>query len=197
MSFCQACGAQTPENDTFCGSCGAKLSPTSEPSWTAPNPEGMVYVNKREKAVINFLSPKCPYCRMKGEIVYVGWQKAKVEHGYGVVTRRQVQSVMKTDRQGRRYTEQAVTEKQERAPISQTTYRHHYHCLSCNNSWTKDTMTKEEDFAPPPATVMKENNTVLTREVVKIPCKYCAMLVDPVRDAKCPSCGANLRIMKR
>ena len=37
---------------------------------------------------------------------------------------------------------------------------------------------------------------VVQREFVKIPCRYCGMLIDPVRDSKCPSCGANLRIGK-
>jgi hypothetical protein len=37
---------------------------------------------------------------------------------------------------------------------------------------------------------------VIQREVIKIPCRYCGMLVDPVRDAKCPSCGANLSMRR-
>lgn len=38
---------------------------------------------------------------------------------------------------------------------------------------------------------------VVQREILKVPCKYCGMLIDPVRDSKCPSCGANLRLVGR
>ena len=34
-------------------------------------------------------------------------------------------------------------------------------------------------------------NTVIEREVIKIPCKYCGNLIDPVRDDRCPRCGAR------
>jgi rubrerythrin len=40
-----------------------------------------------------------------------------------------------------------------------------------------------------PQPVQKET-TIIQREVVKIPCKYCGTLVDPVQDQKCPNCGA-------
>ena len=36
-----------------------------------------------------------------------------------------------------------------------------------------------------------ETNTVVEREIVKIPCKYCGNLIDPVRDDRCPRCGAR------
>ena len=36
----------------------------------------------------------------------------------------------------------------------------------------------------------EEAKTIVTREVVKIPCKYCGALLDPVRDSACPTCGA-------
>ncbi len=38
----------------------------------------------------------------------------------------------------------------------------------------------------------KQETKIIEREVVKIPCKYCGTLVDPVRNEKCPNCGARL-----
>lgn len=35
---------------------------------------------------------------------------------------------------------------------------------------------------------------VVEREVLKIPCKFCGNLIDPIRDTKCPSCGANITL---
>lgn len=34
---------------------------------------------------------------------------------------------------------------------------------------------------------------IIEKEVLKIPCKFCGTLVDPIRNTKCSSCGANLR----
>lgn len=39
-------------------------------------------------------------------------------------------------------------------------------------------------------TIHKE--TIIQREIVKVPCKYCGTLVDPVPNNKCPSCGAKI-----
>ncbi|MGA2875596.1 MAG: hypothetical protein ABSE82_08665 [Nitrososphaerales archaeon] len=37
-----------------------------------------------------------------------------------------------------------------------------------------------------------QRETIIQREVVKIPCKYCKTLMDPVRDKACPNCGAPI-----
>lgn len=41
---------------------------------------------------------------------------------------------------------------------------------------------------PEPPSV--QNDVTTERDAVKIPCKYCEALVDPVRDKTCPNCGA-------
>jgi hypothetical protein len=41
------------------------------------------------------------------------------------------------------------------------------------------------------AQVSKE--TIIQKEVVRIPCKYCNTLLDPVNDATCPNCGAPVK----
>jgi predicted transcriptional regulator len=43
----------------------------------------------------------------------------------------------------------------------------------------------------------QERVVVIQREVVKVPCSYCGMLLDPMRDAVCPSCGANLEMPRK
>ena len=37
-----------------------------------------------------------------------------------------------------------------------------------------------------------QRETIIQREVVKIPCKYCKTLIDPLRDKSCPNCGAPI-----
>ena len=37
-----------------------------------------------------------------------------------------------------------------------------------------------------------ERPVIIQREVVRIPCKYCGALVDPIRNSTCPHCGAKL-----
>jgi Ca2+/Na+ antiporter len=37
-----------------------------------------------------------------------------------------------------------------------------------------------------------EKETIIERDVVRIPCKYCKTLVDPVHDKVCPNCGAPI-----
>ncbi|HVP22580.1 MAG TPA: hypothetical protein VMS77_01555 [Conexivisphaerales archaeon] len=35
-----------------------------------------------------------------------------------------------------------------------------------------------------------EANVVVKEEIIKVPCKFCGTLVDPIRDKACPNCGA-------
>ncbi len=37
-----------------------------------------------------------------------------------------------------------------------------------------------------------QEETIIERESVKIPCKYCKTLIDPVTDKTCPNCGAPI-----
>ncbi|MGA2873923.1 MAG: hypothetical protein ABSE82_00170 [Nitrososphaerales archaeon] len=38
----------------------------------------------------------------------------------------------------------------------------------------------------------ESQESALQRDTVKIPCKYCKALVDPVQDKVCPNCGAPI-----
>ncbi len=46
-----------------------------------------------------------------------------------------------------------------------------------------DDALSEEAAAP-------EANVIVREEIVKVPCKFCGTLVDPIRDKACPNCGA-------
>lgn len=196
MMFCPRCGQQASDDIAYCSRCGMVLQNKTAPGLqSAQESAAIVQVNQKLRSTVNFFSPKCPHCKIKGEMVYVGWERVKVEHGFGVVTRQETQQIRKRDSSGRSYTEQAVTSRQERVPVVRTTFRFHYRCEACQSKWTKETVDQAEDFSPPTAQpTTRENTMVYTREVVKVPCKYCQMLIDPVRDQKCPSCGANLSL---
>ena len=38
---------------------------------------------------------------------------------------------------------------------------------------------------------LSQPTVILEKEVARIPCKFCGNLIDPVRDATCPRCGAR------
>ena len=60
-----------------------------------------------------------------------------------------------------------------------------YRGKSASKSW--DSSVNE---MPQESAIQRE--TIIQREVVKIPCKYCKTLIDPVRDKVCPNCGAPI-----
>jgi len=193
--FCPGCGKQAVPTAVYCSSCGTSIK-TGMPNTALANsnPEPMVRVSQKQRNAINFFSPKCSFCSTKGEIVYLGWQKIKVEHGFGVVVRQQTSTVSKRDVRGRRYTENAVTKRQERVPVVRTTFRYHYECGSCRNAWANDKIVEEEDFSPPSQQqpIVRESNTVYTKEVLRVPCKYCGTLLDPIQNKTCPQCGGKI-----
>ena len=133
-----------------------------------------------------FARPKCNYCGARGQIQTTGSNVESRIPAYGIVTRTDTITKNKRRSDGTTYQEETKIKRQERV-----TTRTYYRCANCNNKWYKDTVGEVEDFSrEPPKDPGK--TLILEREIVKVPCRYCGMLVDPVRDAKCPSCGANL-----
>jgi DNA-directed RNA polymerase subunit RPC12/RpoP len=78
--------------------------------------------------------------------------------------------------------------RQERVPVVRTTVRQHYQCLQCSHSWFRDTVSQEEDFSPPG---QNQSTVVVSREVLRIPCRFCGTLIDPIQSMTCPKCGAK------
>ncbi len=138
-----------------------------------------------------FGRPRCTYCGARGRIQTTGSHVESRLPAYGIVTRTDTITKNKRRSDGTAYEEETKINRQERVPTLRITTRTYYRCASCNNKWSKDTLSEVEDFSREPAKDPGKT-LVLEREVVKVPCRYCGMLVDPVRDAKCPSCGANL-----
>jgi uncharacterized OB-fold protein len=61
----------------------------------------------------------------------------------------------------------------------------------------RDAVTQVEDFSrsgheQAPTTV--KETTVIQKEVLKVPCKYCGTLLDPVRERYCTSCGSPVKV---
>ncbi len=123
--------------------------------------------------------PVCPQCGRRGTRELIRSETLGQEPAYGLVTRTShVEGV---------YWEQdrTVTSK-ERVPVIRTTTRSYYRCRSCQHQWAEDTATQREDFS------RREGPVVVEKEVVRIPCKYCGALVDPVANTTCPNCGGKL-----
>lgn len=57
-----------------------------------------------------------------------------------------------------------------------------------------DAQSSQALSAVRPAPIAQRPVEIVEREVLKIPCKFCGNLIDPVRDTKCPSCGATITL---
>jgi hypothetical protein len=139
--------------------------------------------------------PKCAYCGARGKIHDAGSETVNSIPAYGLVSRTDVIVKNRTRSDGTSYEEHTHVSRQERVPTLRITTRHYYQCSNCSKKWSKDSLREVEDFSREPPT--DPNKTlIIEREVVKIPCRYCGMLVDPARDSKCPSCGSNLTMVR-
>ncbi len=142
---------------------------------------------------VYYARPQCTYCGARGQIQRTGSFVVSRVPAYGVVTRTDTVTKNRRRSDGTSYKEETQINRQERVPTLRLTTRDLYQCAKCSNKWSKDHQTEVEDFTR--ETPKDPNKTVIIeREVVKVPCRYCGMLIDLVRDAKCPSCGANLKV---
>lgn len=134
--------------------------------------------------------PKCTYCGKRGKIVFERSEIVRRESAYGLVTRTESVTKRKRGSSGSDARELTEIKRQERVPVVNTTTRYFYTCKNCQKWWYKDYTTQSEDFSrpdtPPPSPAV-----IVQKEVLKIPCKYCRTLVDPVLNKTCPSCGAS------
>jgi hypothetical protein len=53
-----------------------------------------------------------------------------------------------------------------------------------------ESLPKEKQTGAPQPTET-QRTFVVTREVLRVPCRYCGTLTDPIRISKCPSCGGR------
>jgi len=140
--------------------------------------------------------PKCGRCGARGSILQSGTEVVSSVPGFGLVTRT---DTITTDKRLSSGSGQEVSQvkRQERVPTLTNTVRTYYKCSRCANTTYKDTVTQVEDFSrsgqEQAPTVVKET-TVIQKEVLKVPCKYCGTLLDPVRDRYCPSCGSPVKV---
>ncbi len=126
--------------------------------------------------------PKCPNCKSRGQLVPIRSEMLKEERAFGIVTRK---DRIQTYRGGQQ--ENTVVRRQERVPIVRRTARTHYKCRACGTDARVDRTTETEDFSPP----LPETRTIIERQVVKIPCKYCRNLISPDEN-RCSYCGGKL-----
>lgn len=125
---------------------------------------------------------KCPNCRTRGRLAPIRSELLKEQRGFGLVTRAD-----RIQTQRGRQQENTVIRRQERVPMIRRTVRTFYKCGACSaESWV-DRTTEAEDFSPP----QPEIRTVIERQVVKIPCKYCRNLISPDEN-RCSYCGGKL-----
>ncbi len=146
---------------------------------------GVVYL------VWRFTRAKCPSCGRHGTIGATGSQVVSAERGYGVVTRQDTTTTSKHDGTGSMVTETSTTSRQERAPVVRKTVRTTYRCKGCGYNYTRDSVSEEEDFSDRPQ--KEKETTIIQREVVKVPCKYCGALNDISTQRTCSNCGAVVK----
>jgi len=60
------------------------------------------------------------------------------------------------------------------------------------NRLAKKSVNPSQVLEAQPFAVQKE--TIIQREVLKVPCKYCNALLDPFQDKTCPKCGAPVTV---
>ncbi len=145
-------------------------------------------------AAFYFHRPQCPKCGARGQIVNAGSQEVGRVNAFDIFDRKDTTSTRYFDNQGNPSTARSTTYRQERAPSIRVTYRTFYECKNCHNRTYSDSVKVYEDFSRSGNEVTKEiyNTKVVEREVLKVPCKYCRSLIDPVTNTYCPSCGGRL-----
>jgi len=127
---------------------------------------------------------RCPHCKVRGRIRPGRSEIISQERAYGIVTRTDTV----TGRVGRERRRSTVR-RQERVPVVRTTTRVAYQCAACQQFvGSKNYYSESEDFSPPQQQTIIQRE--VQREVLKVPCKYCRTLLDPIREKKCPNCGA-------
>lgn len=140
--------------------------------------------------------PKCGRCGARGTISQSGTEVVSSVPGFGIVTRTDIVTTDKRRSSGSGK-EVSQVKRQERVPTVTNTVRTYYKCSKCANTTYKDKISQVEDFSrsghDQAPTVVKET-TVIQKEVLKVPCKYCGTLLDPVRDRYCPSCGSPVKM---
>lgn len=138
-----------------------------------------------------FSRQKCPTCGARGTIGYSGSAVVNEEKGYGLVTRNDTVKTRRKDNSGKVVDETSTSSRQERAPVVRRTVRATYKCAACGYSYSKDSFRVEEDFSDRPE--KEKETTIIQKEVVKVPCKYCGALNDLATDRYCTSCGAAVK----
>jgi len=139
---------------------------------------------------------KCGRCGARGTISLGGTEVVSSVPGFGIVTRTDTITTDKHRSSGSS-NEVSQVKRQERVPTVTNTVRTYYKCSSCANTTYRDTVTQVEDFSrsgnEQTQTMVKET-TVIQKEVLKVPCKYCGTLLDPVRERYCTSCGSSVKV---
>jgi hypothetical protein len=138
--------------------------------------------------IFGLSAPTCAKCGTKGKIVHVGLTIITKKRGMGIVTR--TDTITKTVRlpSGEKRKETTEVNRQERAPMIRGTRRDYYRCSACNNAWTKIRNYEYEDTESRDT----EKTVLVTKEVTKVPCKYCGNLVNLSEVGTCPKCGGRL-----
>jgi hypothetical protein len=141
--------------------------------------------------VAYFYGSPCPSCGVRGTTVFVRSETVNQEPAYGIITRTDTIRKRRTRPDGTVVREVTNIDRQERVPVVRTTTRRYYRCKNCQNSWSRDFVSQSEDFARRETPPQRET-VIVQKEVMKVPCRYCGTLVDPVTNSKCPSCGGKI-----
>jgi hypothetical protein len=184
QTTCSKCGTAGQPDALWCVRCGSPLGKQTDAS------KGMITeVNQViTRGLFGLSSPRCKECGTKGRIVKLGMTIVTKERGMGVVTR--TDTITKTVDLPSGDTRRETTEvnREERVPVVRGTMRNYYRCSACGHAWTKSVPYETEDTGP----IRDQKTVLLTKEVTKVPCKYCGNLVNLNEFNVCPRCGGRL-----
>lgn len=183
MVSCAKCGTIGESDALWCARCGFPLGKSTDASRGT-----ITVIDHTQRSLINFFSPSCPSCKTKGQIVCVGLTTITKNRGIGIVTRTDKVTKEVTLSSGETQEEKTTVKRQERVPVVRGKQRIYYRCSACGHAWTKTSSYEFEDLAP----TQPQPTVVVSKEVTKIPCKYCGNLVNLNEVNICPSCGGRL-----
>ncbi len=182
--FCTACGKPIGEaNAAFCPHCGYRISavqdaaqfPLTRPS-SAP---GLLSRN---------FGKKCPNCQKRGHSKFLNAEVISRTPGYATVVR-------KTKSRDSLGNVVQTIERPEQIYVTRIKTHNNCHCRNCDAEWYTESEEQREGadaVQKQESVIVKERKLIKEKEVIRIPCRYCKFLSDPVRDRKCSNCGAPI-----
>ena len=129
---------------------------------------------------------KCPICKVRGysdfiDSVILG----RTQGSETVVRKTQIK-----DSEGEVV---RTIEREVDIPVVHVKSKRNYHCYNCGKDWYAIKTATHEGVMPKTPRSVVISKEVMTREIVKVPCRYCGTLNVLPTDKFCSGCGAPVK----